>query len=86
MHRVKIPSALSGVVVGVGGNSADVHLIFPEFNLQQAWRANAVEENQEKLPVSGHSLEVKMRPHEILTLRIATTFALNNQHPSINDP
>jgi alpha-mannosidase len=50
-------------------------LNFPLFNLQQAWRANAVEENQEELPVSAHSLEVKIRPHEILTLRVAATLA-----------
>jgi hypothetical protein len=63
----------------VGGNSADVRLNFPLFNLQQAWRANAVEENQEELPVSAHSVEVKIRPHEILTLRVAATFAA---HPA----
>jgi hypothetical protein len=34
-----------------------------------------VEENQEELPVSAHSLQVKMRPHEILTVRVAATFA-----------
>ena len=62
-------------LVEVGGTSADVRLNLPQFNLQQAWRANAVEENQEELPVSAHSLEVKMRPHEILTVRVAATFA-----------
>jgi alpha-mannosidase len=62
-------------LVEVGGKSADVHLSFPEFDLQQAWRANAVEENQEELPVSAHSLEVKIHPHEILTLRVTATFA-----------
>jgi hypothetical protein len=66
-------------LVEVGGKSADVHLDFPLFNLQQAWRANAVEENQEELPVSAHSLEVKMRPHEILTLHVAATFT---NHPA----
>jgi hypothetical protein len=62
-------------LVEVGGNSAHVHLNFPQFDLQQAWRANAVEENQEELPVSAHSLEVKMRPHEIFTIRVNATFA-----------
>ena len=52
---------------------------FPLFHLQQAWRANAVEENQEELPVSAHSVEVKIRPHEILTVRVAATFA---DHPT----
>jgi hypothetical protein len=64
-------------LVEVGGNSADVHLNFPEFILQQAWRANAVEENREKLSVSAHSLEVKMQPHEILTVRMAATLAVH---------
>ncbi|MGA3323174.1 MAG: polysaccharide lyase family protein [Terriglobia bacterium] len=62
-------------LVEVGGTSADAHLNFPLFDVQQAWRANAVEENQEELPVSAHSLELKMRPHEILTVRVAATFA-----------
>jgi alpha-mannosidase len=63
----------------VGGNSADVRLDFPLFYLQKAWRANAVEENREEVPVSAHSLELKMRPHEILTLRVAATLAA---HPA----
>ena len=62
-------------LVEVGGTSADVRLNFPLFDLQQAWRANAVEEDQEELPVSPHSLEVKIHPHEILTVRVAATFA-----------
>jgi alpha-mannosidase len=62
-------------LVEVGGNSADVGMDFPQFNLQQAWRADAVEENQEELPVSAHSLEIKIRPHDILTVRVVATFA-----------
>jgi len=62
-------------LVEVGGKSADVHLSFPEFDLQQAWRSKAVEENQEELPVSALSLEVRIHPHEILTLRVTATFA-----------
>ena len=62
-------------LVEEGGKSANVHLTFPLFILQEAWRANAVEENPEELPVSAHSLEVNIWPHEILTLRVAATFA-----------
>jgi alpha-mannosidase len=62
-------------LVEMGGNSADVRLDFPLFNLQQTWRANAVEENPEILSVLAHSLEVKNHPDEILTLRVAATFA-----------
>jgi hypothetical protein len=62
-------------LVEVGGKSAEAHLDFPLFHLQKAWRASAAEENQEELPVSAHSLEVKIHAHEILTLRVAATLA-----------
>jgi len=62
-------------LVETGGDSANVRVDFPQFDLQQAWRTNTVEENQEKLPVSAHTLEMKIHPHEILTVRVASTFA-----------
>jgi alpha-mannosidase len=54
-----------------GGRFSKVRLTFPLFDLQHAWIANAVEENQEELSVSGSSLDVPIQPHQILTLRIA---------------
>jgi hypothetical protein len=54
----------------VGGRSATARLNFPLFELKRAWLTNAVEENQVEVPVSEHSLAVKLRPHEILTVRI----------------
>jgi alpha-mannosidase len=54
----------------VGGRSATARLNFPLFELKRAWLANAVEENQVEVPVSEHLLAVKLRPHEILTVRI----------------
>ncbi len=58
----------------IGGEAATVHLRFPLFDLKQAWLANAAEENQREIPVSGHSLEVPIRPHEVLTIRIVAAW------------
>lgn len=54
----------------VEGIPTRAHLTFPLFTLERVWRANAAEENQEELKVSGHSVEVNLKPHQILTLRI----------------
>jgi alpha-mannosidase len=40
------------------------------FPLAEAWRTNLLEENQERLHVSGHRLELEIRPFQILTLRL----------------
>lgn len=57
----------------VGGESATARLTFPMFHLQQAWIANAVEQNQSQLQVDGNSVEVPVKPHQIITLRIVAT-------------
>ena len=54
----------------IAGQAATVHLQFPLFELKQAWLANALEENQREIPVSAHSLEVPIQPHQVLTIRI----------------
>jgi hypothetical protein len=54
----------------VGGQAASARLDFPLFSLERAWLANAVEENQNQLVVTGHSLEVALKPHQIVTVRI----------------
>ncbi len=53
-----------------GGRAGTAHLNFPLFDVQHAWVTNAVEENKRDLSVSKHSLEVEIKPHEILSLRI----------------
>src|SRR5579863_6706338 len=53
-----------------GGMATTARLTFPLFRVEGAWLANAAEENQEKLKVNGHSVEVQLTPHQILTLRI----------------
>jgi len=40
------------------------------FGLAEAWRTNLLEENQERLETNGRSLELDIRPYQILTLRL----------------
>jgi alpha-mannosidase len=40
------------------------------FRLTEAWRTNLLEENQERLEVSGHRLELEIKPYQIVTLRL----------------
>jgi hypothetical protein len=54
----------------VGGQSATARLTLPLFVIHQAWRTNAVEENQSQLDVAEHSLSVALKPHEIVSLRL----------------
>ncbi len=57
----------------VGGQADTVRLTFPLFNLRQAWETNAVEENQSEPTVNGHSLEVPVKTHQIVTVRLITS-------------
>lgn len=57
----------------VGGQSAEARLTFPLFHLQQVWRTNAVEENQSQLNAEGNSVDVPVKPHQIVTLRVLAT-------------
>ena len=69
----KVAEDGNGTVVRLletGGMATTARLTFPLFRVEGAWLANAAEENQEKLKVNGHSVEVQLTPHQILTLRI----------------
>lgn len=57
----------------VGGQDANATLTFPLFRLKRAWRTNAVEENQSQLNTEGNSVEVPVKPHQIVTLRVLAT-------------
>jgi alpha-mannosidase len=57
----------------VGGEPANFRLTFPLFNVQRAWIANAVEENGRKIPPSGSFVDLSIKPHQILTVRIAAS-------------
>ena len=54
----------------VGGESSTARLTFPSLHLQDAWVTNAVEQNQSLVKVEGDSLEIPVRPHQIITLRV----------------
>ena len=54
----------------IGGRATVAHLSLPLFSIDRAWLANAAEENQEELKVDAHSVEVSLKPHELMTLRI----------------
>lgn len=57
----------------VGGEAATFRITFPLFNLQHTWITNAVEENQREVPLSGPFVELSIKPHQILTVRIAAS-------------
>ncbi|MGH9345017.1 MAG: glycosyl hydrolase-related protein, partial [Terriglobia bacterium] len=57
-------------LIEVGGQDATATLTFPLFRLEKAWRTNAVEENLSPLPVQGNSVQVPVKPHQIVTLRV----------------
>jgi alpha-mannosidase len=57
-------------LVEVGGESTMARLTFPLFHLQKAWVANAVEQDQSPLQVEGDSIEVPIKPHQIVTVRV----------------
>jgi alpha-mannosidase len=40
------------------------------FRLTEAWRTNLLEENQERLDVKDHGLELEIKPYQIVTLRL----------------
>jgi hypothetical protein len=52
------------------GTATEAHLTLPLFHLERVWLATAAEDNREELKVSGHSVEVTLKPHEVITLRI----------------
>lgn len=47
---------------------------FPLLHLQRAWLCTAVEDDVEEIPVQDSSVEVALRPHQIVTLRIIAKF------------
>ncbi|HXY00087.1 MAG TPA: glycosyl hydrolase-related protein [Candidatus Limnocylindrales bacterium] len=58
------------------GKESVAKIRFPLLHLEQAWLCNAMEENQKELSTHGSSLEISLRPHQIVTLRIRGQFQL----------
>ena len=56
------------------GAQSTVTLRFPLLSLQHVWRCTAMEEDIQELRAGGRSLEIALKPHEIVTLRILGEF------------
>jgi hypothetical protein len=57
----------------LGGQTRSVTVRLPAFPLTGAWQTDSVERNEGQLPVKdGHEFLIKIHPHEIVTVRIAT--------------
>jgi alpha-mannosidase len=60
------------------GAEGKATLRFPLLHLQKAWRCTAVEDNLNEIPVQPQSLEITLKPHEIVTVRIVAEFEQAN--------
>jgi alpha-mannosidase len=57
----------------LGGQTRSVGIRLPVFRLTSVWQTDAVERDQDQLPIKdGHEFSVTIHPHEIVTVRIAT--------------
>jgi alpha-mannosidase len=58
----------------LGGATRSLTVSFPAFRLSSAWQTDAVERNRNQLDVKdGHEFSITIHPHEIVTVRIATS-------------
>ncbi len=53
-----------------GGATFTARLEFPLFTLDHAWRTSAAENDQQALTIDGRSVDVSLKPHEIVSVRI----------------
>jgi alpha-mannosidase len=60
----------------VGGRTNTVHITIPHLNIDSAWGCNAMESNQESLPVSAGGFSLAVKPFQILTVRVVGTLIL----------
>jgi alpha-mannosidase len=63
------------------GKSTRVNINIPIIGLRSAWKTSALEDNQEPIHVSPHSVETEIGPFQILTLRLeGVSTSLVNGH------
>lgn len=60
----------------IAGQDGTVNVQTPLINVQNAWQCNAMEQNQQPLSVSAHGLSFAVAPHQIVTVRLQGTRAL----------
>jgi alpha-mannosidase len=57
-----------------GNRSTTARVEFLMLKLQGAWLVNAMEEDEKEIALTGSAVEIAMRPHQIVTLRIIGEF------------
>ncbi|HEV2499594.1 MAG TPA: polysaccharide lyase family protein [Terriglobia bacterium] len=60
----------------VGGEAGNASVQIPLMDVQQAWQCNAMEEDQQQLPVSSHGFRFPVHPFQIVTVRLKGTMNL----------
>ena len=55
------------------GRATTVGVSSPILDIQSAWRCNAMEENQQSLPIAEKSVRFNVTPYEIVTVRVQGT-------------
>jgi alpha-mannosidase len=56
------------------GAESRAKIVFPFLKLDRAWLCTAMEDEIKMIPIGGSSIEVTLKPHEIMTLRIFGDF------------
>jgi alpha-mannosidase len=60
----------------LAGKSAEANVETPLLDVQAAWRADALERNQEPLATSPHGFRFAVKPFQIVTIRVEGTSAI----------
>ena len=64
----------------IAGRATTVGVSSPILDIQSAWRCNAMEENQQSLPVVEKGVRFNVTPYEIVTVRVQGTPVLAAAH------
>ena len=59
----------------LAGKPEEVNIETPLLNVQSAWRADALERNQDALTISPHGFHFSVKPFQIVTVRVEGTSA-----------
>ena len=62
--------------VEIGGKEESVRLKSPLLKISSAWECNAMEVNQQSLPVSADGISFSVKPYQIVTVRVQGTRTL----------
>jgi alpha-mannosidase len=68
----------------LGGPARSVEVHLPLFSVDEAWQTDAVERDQAQLPNTQSGFTLKIHPHEIVTVRVASGQPVNKV--GVNEP